>query len=125
MPKLVILQGGQAIPHLLPESDVVIGRLPECDLQLDSNMVSRRHAKVSYSGNAFQLEDMGSGNGTFLNGKRIEKTEVLAHGDRLKLGPILLRFEDEAHSKTEPEAETYNDQGDFDVDVDTESETGT
>ncbi|WP_146502520.1 SpoIIE family protein phosphatase [Rubinisphaera italica] len=125
MPKLVILQGGQAVPHLLPENDVVIGRLPECDLQLDSNMVSRRHAKVSYSGNAFQLEDMGSGNGTFLNGKRIEKTEVLTHGDRLKLGPILLRFEDEAHSKTEPEAETYDDHGDFGVDVDTESESGT
>ena len=66
---------------------------PECQIQLDSNMVARRHAQVIREGNVFFLEDLGSGNGTYLNGKRIAGRTPLQSDDRLKLGPILLRFE--------------------------------
>jgi phosphoserine phosphatase RsbU/P len=106
MPRLVLLQGGEAIPYGLDGDVTVMGRAPECQIQLDSNMVSRRHAQVVREGNAFYLEDLGSGNGTFLNGKRIAERTALKADDRLKLGPILLRFETGAAARkraTEPD----------------------
>lgn len=74
-----------------------MGRHPDCDIQLDSNQVSRFHAQLVRVEDRILLEDLGSGNGSFLNGKQLEKdqSQVLKHGDRIKLGPIKLRFEDE------------------------------
>ena len=93
MAKLILLQGGQANPYELTTDEVVLGRLPECDIQLQSNMVSRRHARVLRRGNDFLLEDLGSGNGSYVNGKRITEATKLRHDDRVKFGPVLLRFE--------------------------------
>jgi sigma-B regulation protein RsbU (phosphoserine phosphatase) len=93
MAKIVLLQEGQAIPFDLAGVETVIGRHPECTFQINSNMVSRKHAKVTKSGETFVVEDLGSGNGTFVNGKKIEGPTPLIHDDRIKLGPILLRFE--------------------------------
>ncbi len=93
MAKIVLLQEGQAIPFDLAGAETVIGRHPECTFQINSNMVSRKHAKVTKSGETFVVEDLGSGNGTFVNGKKIEGPTPLIHDDRIKLGPILLRFE--------------------------------
>ncbi|HUG20723.1 MAG TPA: SpoIIE family protein phosphatase [Planctomycetaceae bacterium] len=94
MPKLVLLQGGQAIPYSLTEASTVLGRLPECTIQLKSNMVSRRHAEVEKGEDErFFVRDLESGNGTFVNGKKIEGRTLLKHNDRIKLGPILFRFE--------------------------------
>ncbi len=95
MATLVMLQGGEAIPYDLGADDTVIGRHPECGIHLDSNMVSRRHAHVLKRDGQYIVEDLGSGNGTFVNGKRIEGPTALKHDDRVKLGPILLRFESE------------------------------
>jgi serine phosphatase RsbU (regulator of sigma subunit) len=106
MPALVLLQGGEAIPYGLDSDVTVLGRSPDCHIHLDSNMVSRRHAQVTREGRVFFLEDLGSGNGTYLNGKRIAGRTPLKADDRLKLGPILLRFETGAASGTrraEPE----------------------
>jgi serine phosphatase RsbU (regulator of sigma subunit) len=94
MPKLVLLQGGQAIPYNLTEEATVLGRLPECTIQLQSNMVSRRHAEVFLNEGKYYVKDLGSGNGTFLNGKKLESDAELTHNDRLKLGPMLFRFDD-------------------------------
>jgi serine phosphatase RsbU (regulator of sigma subunit) len=99
MPTLVLLQEGGAIPYGLDGEITVLGRAPECQIQLDSNMVSRRHAQVVREGNVFYVEDLGSGNGTYLNGKRIAGRTPLRSDDRLKLGPILLRFETGAPSR--------------------------
>lgn len=93
MAKIVLLQEGQAIPFDLAVAETVIGRHPECTFQINSNMVSRKHAKVVKSGEQYVVEDLGSGNGTFVNGKKIDGPTVLSHDDRIKLGPILLRFE--------------------------------
>ncbi|MBD3675316.1 MAG: SpoIIE family protein phosphatase [Planctomycetaceae bacterium] len=112
MSKLVLLQGGQAIPYALTSEQTVIGRLPECTIQLQSNMVSRKHAEVFKAGDKFLVKDLGSGNGTFLNGKKIEEPTELKHNDRLKLGPMLFRFElDEGP----PDPEEINDN-DFLID---------
>lgn len=94
MSQLVLLKGGAAIPYALADGVSVLGRHPDCAIQLQSGLVSRRHAQVSQRGNDFLLEDLGSGNGTFLNGKPITEPVRLKHGDRVKIGPLLLRFED-------------------------------
>ena len=77
-------------------TETVIGRHPDCGIQLDSNMVSRHHAEVIFDGQKHYLKDLGSGNGTFLNGKKVEGQLPLRHSDRIKLGPILLRFEQDS-----------------------------
>ena len=101
MATLVLLQGGEATPYDLDQNETVLGRHPDCGIQLQSNMVSRRHASVRRDGNAFFIEDLGSGNGTVLNGKPVESATRLQHKDRIKLGPVLLRFETDIGS---PEA---------------------
>lgn len=112
MPRLVLLQGGQATPYEIGPNEFVLGRLPECDIQLQSSMVSRKHARVIRSGSDFVFEDLGSGNGSFVNGKRIEGPVTLQHDDRIKVGPILMRFEgDNPSGKTRPplsETDAFN-----------------
>lgn len=93
MPKLVLLQGGQATPYEIGPNEFYLGRLPECDIQLQSSMVSRKHARIVRDGDQYVFEDLGSGNGSYVNGKRIESAVPLQHDDRIKVGPILLRFE--------------------------------
>ncbi len=98
MAKLVILQGGESKNFDLTGDEAVMGRHPECAIQLESNMVSRRHARVFKNGSQFFIEDLGSGNGTIVNGEKVEGSLQLKNEDRIKLGPILLRFEDAAAS---------------------------
>lgn len=93
MAKLHLLLDGQDIPHSLQGEETILGRHPDCQLQINSNMVSRKHARVVKNGDKFVLEDLGSGNGTFLNGKKLEAPTEIKHDDRIKLGPVLLRFD--------------------------------
>jgi len=96
MPSIVILKAGESTTHELSRDETVIGRHPECHIQIDSNMVSRKHARVFREGNRFLVEDLGSGNGTTVNSVRIASATPLTHDDRIKLGPILIRFIDQA-----------------------------
>lgn len=95
MPNLVLLQNGVATPYPLDAEETTIGRHPDCTIQLDSNMVSRRHARVFRDGPKLRVEDLQSGNGTFVNGTRLVEPVDLKHGDRVKVGPVLLRFEED------------------------------
>ncbi|MEQ9411077.1 MAG: SpoIIE family protein phosphatase [Fuerstiella sp.] len=98
MPRLVLLKEGQAIPYELSTYPVRLGRHPDCTVQLDSNMVSRFHAQLVEVDHQVMLEDLGSGNGSFLNGKQLSASTPasLKNGDRIKLGPVKFRFEDES-----------------------------
>lgn len=98
MARIVLLKDGQAYPHELTDFPARLGRHPDCNIQLDSNMVSRFHAQIVQQAGRLLLEDLGSGNGSFLNGKQLEKhqPQALKNGDRIKLGPIKFRFEDES-----------------------------
>jgi sigma-B regulation protein RsbU (phosphoserine phosphatase) len=96
MAKLILLVQGQAKTYDLKSGDNVLGRLPECDIQIESNMVSRKHARVFSKGTDFLIEDLGSGNGTFVNGQKVEQAQVLKSNDRIKLGPVLFRYEGDA-----------------------------
>ncbi len=95
MPILVLLQAGVATPFPLAADEAIIGRHPDCEIQLDSNMVSRRHARLFHADGRVLVEDLGSGNGTFVNGGRVSGPTPLRHGDRVKVGPVLFRFEAE------------------------------
>jgi serine phosphatase RsbU (regulator of sigma subunit) len=100
MSRFVLLQGGEVVPFPVTKDIMLLGRHPDCDIQLQSNMLSRKHARLVREDGEFFIEDLGSGNGTFLNGKRIETRSPIVHNDRVKLGPLLLRFEG-AESGTE------------------------
>lgn len=82
------------------QRDVVIGREGFCDLVLTKRTVSRKHARVFFDGKRYQLEDMGSAHGTFLNGSRVTRATALKDGDRINVVdvPIVFRELDEAVS---------------------------
>ncbi len=70
----------------LTQGRFVIGRSTECELPLDDPLVSRRHAALTVEGEDVVVEDLGSRNGVRLNGRRIDRAQKLAHGDRLTIG---------------------------------------
>lgn len=73
---------------------LVIGRLPECDLVLSDPNVSRRHAEIRPAGNGrYELVDLGSTNGTRVNGVMAREAQSLHDGDGISVGGTTLRFE--------------------------------
>ncbi len=73
---------------------VTIGRGTQCDVQVAETWVSRRHARIAWSGTEYVVEDLGSTNGTFVNGVRVVGSRALRAGDRLQLGEeVELAFE--------------------------------
>ena len=86
---------------------MVVGRTPGVDLQLSDQSVSRRHIELVYSDEGTLLRDLGSGNGTRLNGKKIDGDTTLSHGDVIHIGKTKMRFVDElaAFKKVREDAE--------------------
>jgi diguanylate cyclase (GGDEF)-like protein len=76
---------------LLAETPVEIGRGTTGGLMLDADSVSRRHARVEWTGTNHRIVDTGSTNGTFVNGSRIQGHE-LRDGDRVQIGKVLLKY---------------------------------
>jgi pSer/pThr/pTyr-binding forkhead associated (FHA) protein len=85
-----VLQGPREIP--LYEGENLLGRVPEGVVRLTSEKASRRHARVVVDGHRAVLEDLGSKNGTFLNGDRVEGSVELNDGDRITVGREVLVF---------------------------------
>jgi len=76
----------------LVEGENLIGRGTECRVRILSEKVSRRHARVMVSGSRAVLEDLGSKNGTRLNGRRLGLPADLADGDQIMVGHEILVF---------------------------------
>lgn len=74
------------------EASLVIGRQSDCDLVLHDDEASRRHAEVSAAAGGYQVSDLGSTNGTFLNGHRIDGSALLVDGDHIEVGHSVVRF---------------------------------
>lgn len=102
MAHLILLLDGEATTLELTADETLLGRDPKCTLEIKSGMVSRRHARVLKQGDEFIVEDMGSGNGTFVNGSKLASPKPIKHGDRIKLGPVLLRFENPSSAAASP-----------------------
>lgn len=95
MAKLICVGGmnrGDEFP-LMPGASL-IGRGKECQIVLFDKRASRSHCRIVREGNYLALEDLGSRNGTFLNGKQITKKSILKVGDRIGVGSTLLEFSD-------------------------------
>jgi diguanylate cyclase (GGDEF)-like protein len=76
---------------VLSDAPIEIGRGSTSGLVLDADSVSRRHAKIEPAGSGHQLTDLGSTNGTYVNGLRV-KEHVLKDGDRVQIGKALLKY---------------------------------
>jgi hypothetical protein len=82
-------QGGEF--PLKGERVIVIGRSPDLDMVLVEDMVSRKHARISVSRGAVTIEDLGSTNGTFVNGEKVAQAR-LKEGDRILIGTSILKL---------------------------------
>lgn len=72
---------------------VSIGRASDCSIPIKDRYLSRKHAEIIAHGNSWVLKDLGSANGTYLNGSRVERDELLKTGDRIRLGDTEIVFE--------------------------------
>ncbi|HUL58765.1 MAG TPA: GGDEF domain-containing protein [Anaeromyxobacteraceae bacterium] len=90
---LVVVEGdaewlGRRIPL---DAEVVLGRDAGCGVRLESDDVSRRHARVAPAAGGHAVADLGSTNGTFVNGEEV-RARRLARGDLLRVGPFALEY---------------------------------
>ena len=84
----------------LGEEEAIIGRTPECGICLSIENVSRRHARVIFRNEEYFVEDLGSTNGTYVNGIKIVKC-VLRNSDQINIGGVKILFtEDKTLQKT-------------------------
>ena len=82
-------QGGEF--PLPANKEIVVGRSSELDMVLVEDMVSRRHAKITVTGDQIFIQDLGSTNGTFVNGEKIKRAR-LNEGDRILIGTSIIKL---------------------------------
>ena len=86
MPMLLMMKGrspGQRI--FVDQTEFLIGRDERCNLPIVDRQVSRRHARILFTGTQYVLEDLGSKNGTFVNGQELGEPHVLQDGDEIQI----------------------------------------
>lgn len=91
--QMIVLQGK---PHghclRFSKGQFVFGRGPECHVRPNSDWVSRQHCLLRVEDDAVSLRDLGSSNGTLVNGQLITEECALHDGDTLQLGPLVLQL---------------------------------
>src|SRR4051812_48067061 len=95
--KLILVQGkpaGKCLSFALGE--YYLGRGPECHLRFNSDWVSRQHCLLRVEERTVWLRDLGSRNGTLVNGQLVQQERALGNGDQVQIGPVVfeVRFED-------------------------------
>ncbi|MEB2310658.1 MAG: DUF4388 domain-containing protein [Sorangiineae bacterium] len=82
-------QGGEfPLEH---DQEIIVGRSSDLDMVLVEEMVSRKHARIRVAGSQITIEDLGSTNGTFVNGEKIQSAQ-LREGDRVLIGTSILKL---------------------------------
>jgi pSer/pThr/pTyr-binding forkhead associated (FHA) protein len=92
--QLVVIRGRSAATAVkLQDGVTTAGRQEECQLRIKSSQVSRKHCELFEKHGMLLVKDLGSSNGTFVNGKKINGQRVMEPGDELGIGPIVFRVE--------------------------------
>lgn len=96
------------VKRIVLERDAIIGRGADCNLRIAANSISRHHCKISITPREVYVRDLGSSNGTYVEGKRIEPNEdvLVASGAKLTLGGVKFRV---LYDAPVTEAETEDD----------------
>lgn len=96
MAKFVMMMDGAFLgEYPLDKKRLVIGRLPQCDIQIDNLAVSGQHAVVSKKRSKLVIKDLESTNGTYINGQRVLEEQVLGHADVVEIGKYKLKYVDQ------------------------------
>lgn len=90
-PAVITLPGGQRVE--IREGHYVLGRNLECDIVVNDSNVSRRHAEFTCAAGEVSVRDLGSTNGTRVNGVVVTGEQLLQHGDVVGLGSVQVTFE--------------------------------
>ena len=98
MASLLVTEGPLAGRRLQVDSVLVLGR-GNADLVIEDGLISRRHALIRAVEDAFELEDLDSLNGTFVNGSRIAGSVRLEPGDTVRLGATVIEVERRARAR--------------------------
>lgn len=86
---LKVLSGQRSGQQLkIPQPKCFVGRAPDCQLRPDTDQISRHHCVISQFDDAVLVRDLGSKNGTFINGERITREREVNDGDLLEIGPF-------------------------------------
>jgi two-component system cell cycle response regulator len=91
-PRLIVLAGGNVGEMYEVERQLFVGRGRECDLRMQEDGISRKHCSVRLEGDGVLFEDLGSTNGTYVNGERTMH-RLLLEGDKIRIGAgVILKF---------------------------------
>jgi len=91
----VIFGGQEQKTHPLDKPRMVVGREPTCEIHIDNLGISRQHCEFVPRGEAFVVRDLGSSNGTYVNGRKITE-HFLNDADEIIIGKYTLKFKNEA-----------------------------
>ncbi|MEW6232921.1 MAG: FHA domain-containing protein [Chloroflexota bacterium] len=92
--KLILYQGTPEEKIVdLDRTEVTLGRDPSCQVVFSEATISRRHAQLRREGDSWTISDLGSSNGTFVNGRRITGSQAVRSGDVIGLGSTQLLFQ--------------------------------
>ena len=94
MPKITLLLGRKTMQvYDLDQTAIRVGREEEMDILIDNPSVSRRKAEIRREGDGWVVEDLGSSNGTFLHGEKIEGAKAIVAGDEIGFGKFSIVFD--------------------------------
>jgi pSer/pThr/pTyr-binding forkhead associated (FHA) protein len=114
--KLFVVHGRPEGKSLVfPSGEYVIGRGTECHIRPNSDWVSRQHCMLRVTPEALFIRDLGSRNGTLVNGTRLLGERQLSQGDQLQVGPLVFEVQFDELARIEPA--TIEETGTFSNDT--------
>ncbi len=102
--KLIVREGMGRVGQefLLTEDVITLGRAASCQVVIDHDFASRRHAQIIRRDEGYWLRDLDSKNGTLLDNEPVTGEMPLADGAEIRIGPVALRFVDPEATRTQP-----------------------
>jgi beta propeller repeat protein len=97
-PRLIVRSGGRVVEEIELKADLSIGRAEDNQLQVPDPKASRHHARIDRQESGYILTDLGSANGTKVNGIQIKGGHRLEHGDRIVIGDTELTYQEPSRS---------------------------